>query len=194
MGSNMQRQAVTLINKEKSIVRTGIEGLIALNTETTITTNKSALIKYGSNKKIVVHEDINKEQTLLLRHSTNTFFRKTKFKILARKKYHNYTKRVYALKTNSTSNQNIYSYQTPCIRKNSIVRKKQIIADGPGIYENELCLGKNILIGYMPWEGYNFEDAIIISEKLVKEKIFNSIHIKKYKTFLIKNETGELRI
>lgn len=192
MGSNMQRQAVTLINKEKAIVQTGIESLIAHNTETTITTNKSAITKYSSNKKIVVHENINTLKNNRTTKANSTFLKKLKSNILSYKKYSKYIKKTYTLKSNTTSNQNIYAYQIPSIKTNSLIKKKQIIANGPGIHQNHLCLGKNILIGYMPWEGYNFEDAIIISEKLVMEETFSSIHIKKYKTFLIKNETGEV--
>ena len=192
MGSNMQRQAVTLTKKEKAIVQTGVESLIAHNTETTITTNKSGIVKYSSNKKIVIHENITTAKNIIIQTSTPTFLTKLKWNILSYKKYNKYKKRIYNLKSNITSNQNIYSYQIPSIKTNSLIKKRQIIANGPGVYKNKLCLGKNILIGYMPWEGYNFEDAIIISEKLVMEETFSSIHIKKYKTFLIKNETEEV--
>lgn len=190
----MQRQAVTLTKTEKAIVQTGIESLIAHNTESTITTNKSGIVKYSSNKKIIIHENINTSKSITIKTSTPTLLMKLKWRILSYKKYNKYTKRTYNLKSNTTSNQNIYSYQIPSIKTNSLIKKRQIVANGPGIYKNKLCLGKNILIGYMPWEGYNFEDAIIISEKLVMEETFSSIHIKKYKTFLIKNETEEVRI
>ena len=76
--------------------------------------------------------------------------------------------------------------------KKEWVKKGQIIAEGTGSFKGELSLGKNILIAYMTWEGYNFEDAIVISERLIHDELYDSIHIKKYKTYLINKETEEV--
>ena len=84
-------------------------------------------------------------------------------------------------------------YQQPIIKEKQWIKKGQLIVDGAGTYEGKLSLGRNLLIGYIGWEGYNFEDAVVINEKLIKEDLLTSMNIKKFKTFLISNEVGEVR-
>ena len=84
--------------------------------------------------------------------------------------------------------------QKPIVKKDEWVIKGQVIADSSSTNNGKLSLGKNTLIGYVGWEGYNFEDAIVISERLVQNDTFKSLHIKKYKTFLFNDETGEVRM
>ena len=103
-----------------------------------------------------------------------------------------YTNRYYYLKKEKKSNQNTSLKQRPIIKKNEWVKKGQILVDNNSTNNGELAIGKNMLIGYLCWEGYNFEDAIIISEKIVKSDIFTSIHIKKYKTFILNDKSGEV--
>lgn len=189
MGSNMQRQALPLASKEMPLIETGIEIQIAKESQSTILAKKSGIIKYVSNKKIIINERIkflssNKNKSILNKHK-NIF--KSKEKINTKEKH-------YFLEKPRKSNQNSYLKQHPIINKWEWVKKGQIIAEGTGTLRGKLSLGKNILIGYLSWEGYNFEDAIVINERLVQEDIFTSVHIKKYKSFIINNEKGEVRI
>lgn len=192
MGSNMQRQAVPLIKKEKAIVRTGIETRIAHDTEFSEIALKSEYIKYSSLKKVVSHNEIKYPNLYKNKNFNISLCKKVKHINLKEQKYKYYKEKIYLIQKNKNSNQNIYLLQQPSVVKKTWVKKGQIIGESSGIYKGELALGKNLLVGYLTFEGYNFEDAIIISDKLVKENTLNSIHVKKYKTFLIKNETGEV--
>ncbi len=199
MGSNMQRQSLPLIYKENPIVLTGLGNQVAKNSEFTIIAKKSGFIKHVSAKKIVIKETIGEKINIFLtKYKTlkKKIIRKTSFLQREDKisKSFKYIKRNYFLKKERRSNQNTSISQTPIVRKNEWVKKGQLLVDNNSTYKGELAIGKNILIGYLCWEGYNFEDAIVISEKLVKNDTFTSIHIKKYKTFIINNKTGEVRI
>nr|YP_010700364.1 RNA polymerase subunit beta [Flexiglena variabilis]WCH63512.1 RNA polymerase subunit beta [Flexiglena variabilis] len=194
MGSNMQRQAVPLIKKEKAIVKTGIETRIAHDTEFSEIAIKSEYIKYSSLKKIISHNEIKNSNIHNRKNLNLSSYNKLKEINITNKKYNHYRKKIYWTQKNKISNQNIYLSQRPSIKGKNWVKKGQIIIENSGIHNGELALGKNLLVGYLTFEGYNFEDAIIISDRLVKEKILNSNHIKKYKTFLIKNEIGEEKI
>nr|YP_009540971.1 RNA polymerase beta subunit [Discoplastis spathirhyncha]AYQ93471.1 RNA polymerase beta subunit [Discoplastis spathirhyncha] len=189
MGSNMQRQAVTLLKKQKPIVGTGLENITGHSSESSLISKSSGKVTYISKKKIIIHEKLSKK----LNYENKYLLKKIKKNL--KKKYdpnfRKYKKKTIFLQNRKKSNQNIYINQKTIVEKKEWVKKGQILADGMGTLYGELALGKNILIGYMPWEGYNFEDAIIISEKLVKKNIFTSINIKKYKSFLIKDENGE---
>lgn len=192
MGSNMQRQAVPLMIKENPILSTGIENVIIHNNEYNTVSVSCGIVKYSSNKKIIIHESIKTKEKLDCNNKMSKCFlvkQKNKLKVI---NYVKYTKRTYKLKNKRSTSQNTSLYEESLIKKDQWIRKGQIITDGSSSYQGRLSLGKNILIAYMPWKGYNFEDAIVISERLVKSNIFTSIHIKKYKTFLINNETGEV--
>lgn len=192
MGSNMQKQALCLIKKELPILGTGTEKLISNISGSNIISKKSGIVKYASMKKIIVHENLNITYKKIknVKKCTKSFFNKIK-NINNRIKYNNYIKRTYFLKKEKKSNQSTYKYQIPLVEKNNWIKKGEIIAEGLGTKSGNLSIGKNILIAYMPFKGYNFEDAIIINKTLVKKNTFTSIHIKKYKTFITKNETGE---
>lgn len=200
MGSNMQRQSLPLVYKENPIVVTGLGNKVAKNSEFTITAKKSGFVIHVSPRKIIVKETIGKK--------VNPWI--TKYKTLQKKvikktasllqredaisKPCKYIKRNYFLRKERRSNQNTSISQTPIVKKNEWVTKGQLLVDNNSTHNGELAIGRNILIGYLCWEGYNFEDAIVISEKLVKNDTFTSVHIKKYKTFIINNKTGEVRI
>ena len=193
----MQRQAVPIIKKEKPIVSTGIESTISHNNEYNSCSINNGIVKFCGLKKIITHENItssNKIDNLLKTNSfTKSFIRKKKAQT-NKKTYEKYIKRKYIIKKVRSSNQNIYMYEKSLVNKNEFIKKNQIITDGPATFQGKLSLGRNILIAYMPWKGYNFEDAIVISERITKYDLFTSLHVKKYKTYIINNDTGEVRI
>nr|QPO89858.1 RNA polymerase beta subunit [Cephalotaxus hainanensis]ULU28341.1 RNA polymerase beta subunit [Cephalotaxus hainanensis]UPV70437.1 RNA polymerase beta subunit [Cephalotaxus hainanensis]UPV70519.1 RNA polymerase beta subunit [Cephalotaxus hainanensis]UPV72077.1 RNA polymerase beta subunit [Cephalotaxus hainanensis] len=147
MGSNMQRQAVPLVQPEKCIVGTGLESQVALDSGSVAIAKQGGRIKYVDSRNITI---------------TSSVFRDTLTTelILYRR-----------------SNSNTCMHQKPRVRQGEYVKRGQIIADSAATVGGELSLGKNVLVAYMPWEGYNFEDAILISERLVYEDIFTSFHI-----------------
>ncbi len=195
MGSNMQRQAVPLINKEVPIVQTGLERRVAKDSELTITAKKSGIISYSSFKKIIIKEKLTNNFNKIM-ESNKSIYKKIRHKLKTRYKvnFTNYKKKLYKLEGHQSSNQNTHISQTAIVNKNEWVTKGQLIADSSSTNYGKLAIGKNILIGYIGWEGYNFEDAIVISERLIENNIFKSLHIKKYKTFLFSDETGEVRL
>ncbi len=153
MGSNMQRQAVPLLKPETPIVGTGIEAKIAYDSGVMIIAEKAGVVKSVSGSEIVVNEN----------DGTSAGF-----------------DRVYILKKFQRSNQGTCLNQKPIVKVGDIVEKGTILADGPATCDGELALGRNILIGFMTWEGYNYEDAILLSEKLVQNDVFTSIHIEEH--------------
>nr|YP_009145448.1 RNA polymerase beta subunit [Monomorphina parapyrum]AKL78921.1 RNA polymerase beta subunit [Monomorphina parapyrum] len=194
MGSNMQRQAVPLIYKEKPLVKTGIENRIAKDSESSIILRKSGLIIHATNKKITIFETKKGNFNGKTTNKKKTFLNKLKQKIYKKNIFRKTLIRTYKLDKEKRSNQNTQSKQTHCLKKTEWGRKGQVLAEGTGSFKGELSLGKNILIAYMTWEGYNFEDAIVISERLINDELYDSIHIKKYKTYIINKETEEERI
>jgi DNA-directed RNA polymerase subunit beta len=196
MGSNMQRQALPLLYKETPIVGTKLINVVGKNSSFTISAKKSGFVEFTSFKKIIVREEIGKKLNLLL--TKNQLLKK---KLIKKLKYvcNNYTqskykKRYYYLKEPRRSNQNTLIKQMPIVKKNEWVIKGQTIVDTNSTHNGLFSIGKNIFIGYLCWNGYNFEDAIIINEKIVENNTFTSIHIKKYKTFVINNETEKVRV
>lgn len=154
MGSNMQRQAVPLLKTEAPLVGTGLEHVTAKNSGTVVCALRDGVVEYADSEVIRI--------AAKQRKSDNPF---------------RTDEDVYVLKKFSRSNQNTCINQRPIVRKGDKVRAGDIIADGPAVDNGELALGRNVLVGFMPWEGYNFEDAIILSEDLLKEDVFTSIHI-----------------
>jgi DNA-directed RNA polymerase subunit beta len=192
MGSNMQRQALPLEKRETSIIETGTEKKIAKSSQLTKIAKKGGIIKFISCNKII-QKEIWKEW----KHKSNYSILTKCKKIISSKKLKinfKYKKVKYFLTNNRKSNQNNCINQTLTIKNNEWVKKGQAIVDGLGIKNGKLSLGKNILVGYMSWEGYNFEDAIVINKRLVDEDIFTSIQMKKYKIFIINNKKDEVRI
>lgn len=195
MGSNMQRQAVPLIKKEKPIVQTGLEVRIAKDSQSTLSAKKSGMVRYVNHKRIIIEG----EDEILIRRKVNTSLSVKIKKDLKCKKQNRLIKKTikikkYNLEQTKKSNQNTMLHNTPVVTKNQWVKKGQLIADGTSTSQGKLSLGKNLLIGYMGWEGYNFEDAVIINERLTNEDLLSSTTIKKFKTFLVNDSTREVRI
>lgn len=189
MGSNMQRQAIPLKSKEPSLIETGIEKSVCKASQISILSKKSGAIIHASSTK-VTQRTLEKTWELKNNFSIN---KKIKLNLAKRTKkgflkQTSYKETTYKIAKSRKSNQNTLIKQATTINKKEWIKNNQVIADGPGIKLNKLSLGKNILVGYMPWKGYNFEDAIIINKRLVEQKILNSINIKKQKTFLLKNK------
>ncbi len=149
MGSNMQRQAVPLINPEAPIVATGIEARIAYDSGVMLIAKEAGTVMRASDDKIIVQAD-------------------------------NGTVQDYTLKKFVRSNQGTCINQKVIVKTGDRVEKGDVLADGPSTEGGELALGRNMLIGFMTWEGYNYEDAVLLSEKLVKEDYFTSIHIEEH--------------
>ena len=156
MGSNMQRQAVPLLRTESPLVGTGLEHVTAMNAGTVVRADRSGIVEYADSEVIRV------------KHAPDSDSNENPFRS---------DEDVYYLKKFERSNQNTCISQKPIVTKGDEVDAGDIIADGPATDRGELALGQNILCAFMPWEGYNFEDAILIGEDLVKEDAFTSIHI-----------------
>ncbi|MDY6821083.1 MAG: DNA-directed RNA polymerase subunit beta, partial [Deferribacterota bacterium] len=152
MGSNMQRQAVPLIKPDAPFVGTGLERKVAVDSGAALVAKRSGYIEYVDSEKIII------------RYTENN-----KFDI-----------DVYELVKYKRSNQDTCVNYKPLVNKGEFVNKGDILADGPSVDRGELALGKNVLIALMPWMGYNFEDAMVVSQKLVKEDAFTSIHIESF--------------
>ncbi len=164
MGSNMQRQAVPLIYPQKPIVGTGLELSVAWNS------GKGVISRTDGKVNTVTGDEI------IIKNITKKVLSPT------------YTK--YKLEKYQRSNQDTCINQKPIVWPGQIVKSGQIIADGPGILNGELALGQNLLIAYMPWEGYNYEDAILVSHRVLSENIFTSIHIERYELEIKQTRTG----
>ncbi len=160
MGSNMQRQAVPLLRAEAPLVGTGLERVTALNAGTVVKADRDGIVEYADGEVIRVRHTP-AEQT-----AQDNPFRSDED--------------VYYLRKYQRSNQNTCINQRPIVRKGDKVQAGQLIADGPATDQGELALGRNVVVAFMPWEGYNFEDAILLSEELVTEDTFTSIHIQEF--------------
>lgn len=196
MGSNMQKQAVPLQYKEVPIFSTGIEQIIVLNNDLNQQFGKSFIIKLSGLKKIISHEIINIDKKQLKFPIIKSVFIKKKVKLKIKNfkllKYLKYKKRIFILNNNQITNQSNFHYLHYNLNENNWVRKNELFTENSSTKNQKFAIGKNLLVGYLPWKGYNFEDAILISDRLVKSNSFTSLHVKKYKTFLMKNETGEV--
>lgn len=149
MGSNMQRQAVPLIQNTAPIVGTGMEAVVARDAWQSIKANRGGVVEKVDNKNIFV----------LGENENGPYIDQ------------------YSMEKNLRTNQNTTFGQRPVVRKGDSIKVGQIIADGPSMDGGELAIGKNALIAFMPWNGYNYEDAIVISEKMIREDAFTSVHI-----------------
>jgi DNA-directed RNA polymerase subunit beta len=148
MGANMQRQAVPILHAEAPYIGTGLESIVARDTEVLIVADEDGVVAHSDSTSVTVE-------------SSNG-------------------QRVYELQKYQRTNQNTCRNQKPVVEKGQSIKKGDLIADGSSTSKGELSLGRNILVGFMPWEGYNFEDAIVISQRLVKEDVFTSVHIHRY--------------
>ena len=159
MGSNMMRQAVPIIEPEAPIVGTGIEARCAKDSRTQIIAEDDGVIQYVDGDKIVVRYNKTEEERFVEFNPEDVTYYLTKFK---------------------KTNQSMYINISPMVRKGQQVKKGEIMTEGYATKGGELALGRNMKVAFMPWKGYNYEDAIVISEKVVREDLFTSIHIDEY--------------
>ncbi len=159
MGANMQRQSVPLLRAEAPLVGTGMEGVTARDSGAVVLARRSGLVDSVDSERIIVRVEGEHHPMQLSREVGSDIYQLTKFK---------------------RSNQNTCINQKPIVRKGQRVIKGQVIADGPCTDFGELALGRNVLVAFMPWRGYNFEDAILVSEKLVKDDYYTSVHIEEF--------------
>ncbi|MEK6682530.1 MAG: DNA-directed RNA polymerase subunit beta [Nitrospirota bacterium] len=163
MGSNMQRQAVPLLTSEAPFVGTGMEEVVGRDSGISVLAKRSGVVESVDAARIVVKSESAAKKG------------RTKEEGLPESDLDAYT-----LTKFQRSNQNTCVNQKPIVNIGERVTKGQVIADGPSMDRGELALGRNILVAFMPWEGYNFEDAILVSERLVKEDRFTSLHIEEF--------------
>jgi len=158
MGSNMQRQAVPLLRTQRPYVATGMEGRVARDSRVIACAEESGVVAYVSASKIIVSKD----GSVPGKKTPKTEYQE------------------YELRKFLRSNGGTCINQKPIIKLGQKVAKGEVLADGPATDQGELALGRNVLVAFMPWCGYNFEDAILISEKLVREDVYTSIHIEEF--------------
>ena len=168
MGSNMQRQAVPLLASRSPIVGTGLEGRVARDSGVCAVAKRDGVVESVDASRIVVRADSKDESGAL-----PDIYRLTKFQ---------------------RSNQNTCYNQKPIVREGDRVKVGDVLADGPAIERGELALGKNVVVAFMPWGGYNFEDSILISEKVTKEDLFTSIHIEEFECVARDTKLGKEEI
>jgi len=169
MGSNMMRQAVPLLKPEAPLVGTGIESDVALDSGVTIVAKRDGIVDKIDGKRIVI-------------------------KVTEEKDYSKSGVDIYSLQKFKRSNQNTCINQKPLVRVGDKVKTGDIIADGPSTKLGELALGKNVTVAFMPWQGYNFEDSILISERCVTDDVFTSVHIVEYEIMARDTKLGEEEI
>jgi len=157
MGSNMQRQAVPLLRSEAPIVGTGLEEAVARDSGSVIVCRRSGVVDTVDARRIIVRVEAVDVDGKRPRDFGADIYQLTKFR---------------------RSNQNTCINQKPIVRPGQRVVKGQVLADGPNTDHGEIALGRNVLVAFMPWRGYNYEDAIVVSEKLVKDDFFTSVHIE----------------
>ncbi len=158
MGSNMQRQAVPLLRADAPYVGTGMEKVTAHDSGAVILCRRAGVVDSIDSQRIIVRVDTGESGQLSREVGAD----------------------IYQLKKFKRSNQNTCINQKPIVRKGDRVHSGQVLADGPCTDQGELALGRNVLVAFMPWRGYNFEDAILVSEKLIKDDYYTSIHIEEF--------------
>jgi DNA-directed RNA polymerase subunit beta len=159
MGSNMMRQAVPLMNPESPIVGTGLEARVASDSRVLVNARGNGLVEFVDANQIIIKYDRSEKEKLVSFDSDSVTYKLTKFQ-----------------KTNQGTSINI----RPIVKMGDKVKKGQVLSEGYATQDGELALGKNMKVAFMPWNGYNFEDAIVISERVVREDVFTSIHIDEY--------------
>lgn len=170
MGSNMQRQAVPLLKPRSPIVGTGLEGKVARDSRMLINAEGNGIVEYVDANEVVIRYDRTEEQQLVSFEDNRKTYKLTKFR-----------------RTNQGTCVNL----KPIVRKGDRVEKGQILCDGYATQLGELALGQNLKVAFMPWKGYNFEDAIVLSERVVREDIFTSIHIEHFELDVRDTKLGE---
>ena len=159
MGSNMMRQAVPLLRPDSPIVGTGLEKSVASDSRVLLNAERAGVVDYVDSKKIIIKYNFSKEEKLLSFDEDRKTYNLIKFQ-----------------KTNQGTCINL----KPIVKKGDQVTKGQVLCEGYATQNGELALGRNLKVAFMPWKGYNFEDAIVISEKVVRDDVFTSIHIDEY--------------
>ena len=169
MGSNMQRQAVPLIQAEAPLVGTGMEEIVARDSGVVIVARRSGIVDQVDATRIVIRatQDVSSSDTGV---------------------------DIYNLLKFQRSNQNTSINQRPLVKVGNLIQQGDTIADGPSTYLGELALGRNVLCAFMPWQGYNFEDSILISERIVKDDVFTSIHIDEFEVMARDTKLGQEEI
>ncbi len=173
MGSNMQRQAVPLLRPEAPLVGTGLERKVAYDARTMITSERNGIVEYVDSNSIIVNYDVDEASVESL----------TSFEDKKRVEY----RLIKFFRTNQDTSIN----QRAVVKPGQKVKKGDILADGCATDGGELALGRNILVAFMPWRGYNFEDAIVLNERLVSEDIFTSLHIEEFDLQVRDTKRGE---
>ena len=161
MGANMQRQAVPCLRAEKALVGTGIERTVATDSGTTVQAKRGGVVDYVDSRRIVVK--VNDKETAQNEVGVD----------------------IYNLIKYTRSNQNTNINQKPLVKIGDKIERGDVVADGASTDVGELALGQNMLVGFMPWNGYNFEDSILISESVVAEDRYTSIHIEELSVCLL---------
>ena len=159
MGSNMQRQAVPLLQPEAPLVGTGMEHVVARDSGSVVVAKRPGVVEYVSADRVVVRAESRSKKTDPVQDLPLDIYNLTKYR---------------------RSNQNTCINQKPIVKKGGRVSAGDVVADGPGTDQGELALGRNVLVAFMPWGGYNFEDSILISERVVKDDFFTSVHIEEF--------------
>ncbi len=159
MGSNMQRQAVPLLQPEAPYVGTGMEHIVARDSGAVVLARRPGVVEYVSANRVVVRAETRSKKADPVQDLPLDIYNLTKYR---------------------RSNQNTCINQRPIVKKGDRVHVGDVVADGPGTDQGELALGRNVLVAFMPWGGYNFEDAILVSERLVKDDRYTSIHIEEF--------------
>ena len=154
MGSNMQRQAVPLVHPEAPFVGTGMEKIVAFDSGAVIIAKNPGVVEYVDSQRIIVRTVADGDKSPGVD--------------------------IYRLLKFQRSNQSTCINQVPLVSPGDYVERDDVIADGPATENGELALGKNVLVAFMPWEGYNFEDSILLSERVVKDDVFTSVHIEEF--------------
>ncbi|WP_183568316.1 DNA-directed RNA polymerase subunit beta [Mucilaginibacter sp. SP1R1] len=170
MGSNMQRQAVPLLRPEAPIVGTGLEGRVAKDSRTLINAEGDGVVEYVDANEIRIKYDRNDLDRLISFDGDSRSYRLTKFK-----------------KTNQSTTMNL----KPIVKKGQRVSKGEVLCEGYATQAGELALGRNLKVAFMPWQGYNFEDAIVISERVVSQDIFTSLHVEEFELEVRDTKRGE---
>ncbi len=170
MGSNMQRQAVPLLRPQAPIVGTGLERRVALDSRTLITAEEDGTVDFVDAYKIVMKYDLTEDQKMVDFDSETRTYDLIKFR---------------------RTNQDTCINLRPIVLKGQKVKKGDILCEGYATDKGELALGRNLLVAFMPWQGYNYEDAIVISEKVVREDIFTSVHIEEFELEVRDTKRGE---
>src|SRR5512135_858660 len=165
MGSNMQRQAVPLVRAEAPFVGTGMEGVVARDSGAAIAARRTGVVDQVDATRIVIRATDEPDPT---KPGVD----------------------IYRLMKFQRSNQNTCINQRPLVKVGDIVAKGEIIADGPSTDLGDLALGRNVLVAFMPWNGYNFEDSILLSERIVKDDVFTSIHIEEFEVMARDTKLG----